>query len=77
MANNNKKVPQLTKTQRNELAKKLHGISASMKSKTVYRVRYGIDDGITKSNAETGRLFGISGEAVRQLIVEIEKSFIK
>ena len=52
------------KKKRKELAEKLDSISCGAKEKTVYRTKHGIDDGISKSNEETGKIFNITGEAV-------------
>lgn len=68
---------ELTKEEREALAIKLEGVSVSLKKKTIYRTKYGIDDGILKSNAETGEIFNISGEAVRNACDEIEALFTK
>lgn len=44
-----------------------------MKDKTIYRVKYGIDDGIYKSNDETGKLFRMTREAVRQSVTKVQE----
>ena len=70
----------VTKRQRELLKKKLDTISADIKIKTIYRVKYGLDDGIEKSNKETGKIFscpkkeckGITEEAIRQALQKIE-----
>lgn len=68
---------ELTQEERQVLAKKLEGVAVSIKKKTIYRCKYGIDDGILKSNAETGSIFNITGEAVRNACEEIEVLFTK
>ena len=62
----------ITANKREKLAKKLLKISASAKDKVVYRTRHGIDDGITRSNEETGKIFNMTGEAVRQILIKID-----
>lgn len=62
----------ITAIQRERIGKKLAKISASAKDKIVYRTRYGIDDGITRSNEEVGRIFNMTGEAVRQILIKID-----
>lgn len=63
----------ITAQQRKELAEKLSKISIGAKEKTVYRTKYGIDDGIFKSNEETGKIFNMTGEAVRQILVKVDE----
>ena len=61
----------VTDEKRKEFRLKLESISADHKDKTIYRVCFGLDDGLLKSKAETGRIFKVSGEAVRQAIERI------
>lgn len=75
MANNKKKVPQLTAKDRASLIKKLDNVSATKRAKNIFKMRFGLEDGITKSNGETGRKFKITREAVRQTIVKVESLF--
>lgn len=70
-----KEKKELTREEREALAIKLEGISCSLRLKTIYRTRYGIDDGLVKSNGETGEIFGISREAVRQACEKVESLF--
>ena len=60
---------------RKEVAEKLFSISCSAKDKVVYAVRHGVYDGITKTNEETGKMFSMTGEAVRQCLVKVETLF--
>lgn len=73
MANKSK----LTKAERKVLAIKLESVSISLKKKTVYRVRNGIDDGIVKSNEETATMFNITRQAVDKICNEIDELFTK
>lgn len=71
---------ELSVSERKALATKidqLDSIVASARSKKIYRFKFGLDDGISKSNAEVGKRFKISREAVRQTIVKIESLFAK
>lgn len=68
-------VKQISAKVRISLIKKLEAISIRQRAKTVYRYRFGLKDGITKSNAKTGKRFGITGEAVRLIIKEVESLF--
>ena len=63
----------ITEQKRKELAEKLSKISIGNKERTVYRTKYGIDDGIFKSNEETGKIFNMTGEAVRQILVKVDE----
>lgn len=65
----------ITGQKRKELATKLSQISIGAKEKTVFRSKYGIDDGVFKNNEEVGKIFNMTGEAVRQIIVKVEKLF--
>lgn len=67
----------ITKAERKALAIKLEGISISLKKKTVFRTKYGIDDGIFKSNPETALIFNITRQAVDSICNEIEDLFTK
>jgi DNA-directed RNA polymerase sigma subunit (sigma70/sigma32) len=63
----------ITAEKRKELADKLSTVSCGAKEKTVYRTKYGIDDGIFKSNSETGKIFSMTGEAVRLILQKVDK----
>ncbi len=63
----------ITEKNRKELAEKLSKISCGAKEKTVYRTKHGIDDGISKSNEETGKIFNMTGEAVRLILQKVDK----
>lgn len=63
----------LTKEQRTELAEKLNGVSADDKDKLIYRTRFGLDDGNYRSLEDTGKIFKISGEAVRLIVTKIDR----
>lgn len=63
----------ITAQKRKELAKKLSEISCGAKEKTVYRTKHGIDDGVSKSNEETGKIFSMTGEAVRLILMKVDK----
>jgi len=58
---------------RKELAGKLAKISCGTKEKTIYRTKHGIDDGISKSNEETGKIFNMTGEAVRLILQKVDR----
>lgn len=73
MANKSK----LTKAERKALAIKLEGISISLKKKTVYRTKCGIDDGIVKTSLETATIFNITRQAVEKILDEIDELFTK
>ena len=63
----------ITAKERKELAEKLAKVSCGAKEKTVYRTKHGIDDGISKSDEETGKIFSMTGEAVRLILVKVDK----
>lgn len=63
----------VTAEQRKKLADALDSVSAPMKDKTVYRVKFGVDDGIYKTNEETGKLFRMTREAVRQSVTKVQE----
>jgi len=65
----------ITSQERKELADKLALVSCSVKDKTIFRTKFGIDDGIYKSNVETGKIFGISHEAVRLVLKKVSDLF--
>lgn len=50
---------------REELRSKLAAVSMRKRDKDIISARFGITDGIYRSLAETGKEFGVSGEAVR------------
>lgn len=66
---------ELSLSERKALAKKLDSVVSSARSKKMFRFRYGLDDGISKSNALVGKRFKVSREAVRQTIKKIEALF--
>jgi DNA-directed RNA polymerase sigma subunit (sigma70/sigma32) len=63
----------ITEQKRKELSENLSKISIGAKEKTVYRTKYGLDDGIFKSNEETGKIFNMTGEAVRQILAKVDE----
>lgn len=65
----------ITGQKRKELALKLSKVSIGAKEKTVFRSKYGLDDGVFKNNEEVGKIFNMTGEAVRQILVKVEKLF--
>lgn len=62
----------ITASKRKELAENLSKIACGAKEKTVYRTKHGVDDGISKSNEETGKIFNMTGEAVRLILVKVD-----
>lgn len=67
----------LTKAERKALAIKLEGVAISLKKKTVYRTKSGIDDGIVKTSLETATIFNITRQAVEKILDEVEELFTK
>lgn len=66
---------ELNQSERKALATKLQSlksVSASARKKKIYEFKYGLKDGILKSNAVTGKRFKITGEAVRLACKQIE-----
>lgn len=66
----------LSNKQRMEKIEKLEALNdatASTKDKLIYRAKYGLDDGILKTFEETGKIFNISGEAVRLIVRKLDK----
>jgi len=61
----------VTKAKRTEYLLRLKSISAKPRDIKIYRKKFGLDDGILRSNAVTGKSFKITGEAVRQAINRI------
>lgn len=54
-----------------ELRSKLAACSMPEKDKIVLRTKFGVEDGIYRSNAETAKIFNMSTEGIRL----IEKKF--
>ena len=63
----------ITAKKRILLAKKIDEVSAPHRSKQIFRSRYGLVDGIVKSNVAVGKRFHISAEAVRLSIIRTKK----
>lgn len=72
MANYKKK--QLNARERKALIRKLGKVSASARAKSMYRMRYGLDDGgIISTYKDIGKHFNVTGEAVRLVVTVIHK----
>lgn len=67
----------LSKKEREALAKRLKTVSTSARKKMIYSCKYGLTDGIFKSNKEVGSRFKITGEAVRLSCKQIEELLTK
>lgn len=63
----------ITKTKKEELIQRLSKISVSARIKKIFESKYGLKDGVWKSNAIVGKKFKISGEAVRLNLLKVEK----
>lgn len=64
---------ELTSRERERLTKKVDDISMPLRWKKIFKSRYGLEDGITKSNPQVGKKFKVSGEAIRQILAKVEK----
>lgn len=62
----------LTAGERKELSLKLRGVSMASRARKIFEYKYGLKDGVFKSNSLVGKEFGITGEAVRQSIAKTE-----
>lgn len=66
----------LSKQQRMEKLDRLQALDGaviSTRDKTIYRSHYGLDDGIEKSLAETGKIFKMTKEGVRLIVRKIDE----
>lgn len=63
----------ITAIKRKELKKAIKEISLPLRTKKIFSHKYGLDDGIYKSNSEAGRRFKITGEAVRLILIKVNK----
>jgi len=73
MAKKTKLIKALNDGERKSLAKKLKAISCLERAKKIYACKFGLNDGIYKSNVEVGVRFKITREAVRQTILKVSK----
>lgn len=68
-------IKELTKEERKALTiklKKLKHVSISDRKRKIYEYKYGLEDGIIKSNQATGKKFKVTGEAIRLVIKQVE-----
>lgn len=63
----------ITAIKRKELRKKIEEISLPLRTKRIFKSKYGLVDGIFKSNSEVGARFKITGEAVRLILIKVNK----
>lgn len=63
----------ITNTQKEKLIKKIKGVSVPYRQRKMFVCRYGLEDGVFKSYAEVGKRFKVTGEAVRLIVVKINK----
>lgn len=73
-------IKELTKTERKALAiklRKLKDVSITDRKRKMYEYKYGLVDGIIKSNQVTGKKFKVTGEAVRLVIKQVEELLTK
>ena len=63
----------ITKEKKDELKKKLEAVSLPHRMKKIFECKYGLNDGVYKSNPTVGKRFKITGEAVRQTINKAHK----
>lgn len=63
----------ITKTKKAELIKKLEEVSVPLRQRKMYVSRYGLEDCVWKSYAQVGKRFKVTGEAVRLIVVKINK----
>lgn len=67
---------ELTKSERKALAiklRKLKDVSITDRKRKMYEYKYGLVDGVIKSNQVTGKKFKVTGEAVRLVIKQVEE----
>jgi DNA-directed RNA polymerase sigma subunit (sigma70/sigma32) len=50
----------------------LKEISVSDKNRLIFKTYYGLEDGISRSFEDTGRIFNITGEGVRLIVRKID-----
>lgn len=63
----------VTKTKKEQLIRKLKEVSVPLRQRKMYVSRYGLEDGVWKSYAQVGKRFKVTGEAVRLIVVKINK----
>lgn len=63
----------ITAKKRKELLQKIDEVSLPLKMKKVFKSKYGLDDGIYKSNSEVGKKFKVTGEAIRLILIKVNK----
>lgn len=63
----------ITQEKRDELIKKIEKVSLPLRMKKIFECKYGLKDGIYKSNPTVGKRFKITGEAVRLTINKVHK----
>ena len=68
---------ELSQEERASLAIKLANVSTSDRKRKIFSSKYGLLDGVTKSNAKTGKLFRITGEAVRLVCKDVQALITK
>lgn len=66
------KAKKLTADERKSLVEKLANISIPLRALKIFKYKYGLEDGIFKSNIVVGKKFKITGEAVRQSNQKVE-----
>lgn len=62
----------IPKRKRDILMKKITEVTLKKRAKAIFIAKYGLKDGIYKSNAEVGRKYGISREAVRLTLKKVQ-----
>lgn len=66
----------LSAKERQERLAKLQALdemATSYKNKLIYKTYYGLEDGISRSFEDTGRIFNITGEGVRLIVRKIDE----
>ena len=63
---------ELTAEERKSIISKLASVSMQSRARKIFEYKYGLKDGIFKSNSAVGIKFKITGEAVRQSIAKTE-----
>lgn len=63
----------ITAKKRKELLQKINEVSLPLKMKKVFKSKYGLDDGIYKSNSQVGKKFKVTGEAIRLILIKVNK----
>lgn len=61
----------ITAKKRKELLSKINEVSLPLRTKKIFKSKYGLEDGIYKSNSEVGKKFKITGEAVRLVLIKV------